>query len=214
MLAGRRAVLKPLSSILVQLWTAWEAVWCPPPPPPSLSPSFTPPIPFFFYFFAAFSDVYLYFLLPFFWTPKKNPTPSCHLLIKDFPFSFSFLFFKSLPLSFTFPVAVWAKHMQCSMKSSSLTRGPQRPQHLNSLFFPSFLPPPSSFFFFSLSLAGHGWHCQMLALINLIIRWASRVCRPGFGLSCLQPPLPSLICLRAANTSKPTLEEAKGGKKT
>lgn len=104
----------------------------------------------------------------------QNPTPSCHLLIKA-------LFFFKAPLSLQ--VAVRAKRIQCSMKSSPWHEVLRDPQHLNSLFF---LPPP----FF----AGHEWHCQMLALINLIIRWATHI-QAWVWLALPPAFLPSLISL-------------------
>lgn len=141
-----------------------------------LSPSLPlPPL----YFFSVLLWCVFIFLLPFF--EHQNPAPFCHLLIKAGCFFF-LSFFNKPPPSFHFPSQTHAARDE----KQPLTWGPWRPQHLNSLFF---LPP--SFF------AGHEWHCQMLALINLIIRWASHM-QTRVWLASPPAPLPSLspVCRR------------------
>lgn len=148
------ALISPLSPILVQLWTAWEALLMSPHLRlPLLLP---PPLPF--YFLAALSNVFLFYCCRF-----LSCNLSCHLLIRK-PFLFSFPFTKPPPpFPSLHPHSGTASQTHAALdEKQPLTWGPKRPQHLNSLFF---LPPP----FF----AGHEWHCQMLALINLIIRWAT-----------------------------------------
>lgn len=95
------------------------------------------------------------------------------------------------PLSLHFPSGCASQTHAVLDEKQPLTWGPKRPQHLNSLFF---LPPPFFFSFCFFFFAGHEWHCQMLALINLIIRWATHM-QARVWLASPAAFLPSLIFL-------------------
>jgi len=165
MLAGCRAVINPLSPISEQLWTAWEALFM----------SFLSISLCSLFISLLLSLMCIYFVAAI--SEHQTPTPSCHLLIKAFFFSFL-----KAP-SLHFPSGCVSQTHAVLNEKQPLTWGPRRPQHLNELFF---LPPP----FF----AGHERHCQMLALINLIIRWATHTqARVRFALPAAL--LPTLISL-------------------
>lgn len=133
MLAGRQTVINPLfPPILVQLWTAWEALF-------DVTLFF---ISLFCSLYPLFISLQLFLMCIYFSAAifeHQNPTPSCHLLIKA-------LFSKPPPPpSFHFPSGCASQTHAVLDEKQPLTWGPKRLQHLNSLFF---LPPPFFFFFF------------------------------------------------------------------
>lgn len=129
----------------------------------------------------------IYFPAAIFWTSK----PSNTFLSFGYKSLFFFLgyFFFQAPPSFHFPTWLHEPNTCRAQWKAALDMGSLE----TAAFKFSFIP--SSFF------VGHKWHRQMLALINLIIRWATH--RPGFGLHCLQPSSLSHVSVQA-NTTNPT----------